>query len=139
MLVVVDMNLLNEFFDHDRYEIFNVNKKSVITLLIVIMLITLIILCTKKDNYYINEFSLVNNEMILLVEKNYVNQIKKNKKIIINDIENNYSINKITPVDDNYMVTIKVSDVINNSKTGKYKILIGKENLFEFILRIIKQ
>ena len=136
---MVNMNLLNSFFDVDMSEISNINRKSVILLIIIITLIIGILLCLKKNYYYVGEYNIVNNEMILLVEKDYLNKLKKTKNIIINDIENSYSINTITPVDENYLVNIKLNNTIKNIQTGKYKIFIGKENLFDFILRIIKK
>ncbi len=133
------MNLLINLFDIDKREISNVNKKSVILFLMFVLIIIALVLFTKKNNYYTNEFTMVDNNIVLLVEKEYINTIKNNKKIIINDINFSYSINTISPVNDIYMVDIKLNNAIKNINTGKYKIFLGKESLFDYIVRIIKK
>ena len=133
------MNLLSNFFDLDKLEITKVNKKSIKTLIVLFILVTLVLIFIKKDNYYVNEYTTINDEIVLLVEKEYINTLKSVNKIVINGIENNYSIKTINQVDDSFMVTIKLNNTIKNINTGKYKIFIRKENLFEFIFRIIKK
>ncbi len=133
------MNLLNSFFDLDKLEITKVNKKSIKLLIVLVIFIALVLFFIKKDNYYVNEFTTIDGEIVLLVEKEYINTLKSANKIIINDIENSYSINAISQVDDSFMVSIKLNNTIKNINTGKYKIFIRKENLFEFIFRIIKK
>ncbi len=138
-LVEENMNLLNSFFDLDKLEITKVNKKSIKLLIVLVIFIALVLFFIKKDNYYVNEFTTIDGEIVLLVEKEYINTLKSANKIIINDIENSYSINAISQVDDSFMVSIKLNNTIKNINTGKYKIFIRKENLFEFIFRIIKK
>jgi len=133
----VNTNLLNNLFDLDKNEIVKINKKSVLLLTITCILIITLLFCIKRDNYYINEFTTIDDEIILLIDKDFINVFKTKRKIIISNIELDYSINTITPVDDNYMVNIKINHKINNIKTGKFKILLGKESLFGYIYRII--
>lgn len=132
------MNLLNNLFNADEIEITNINKKYLI-IVVITLIFTITLLFTKKDNYYHGTFTINNNDIVLLVEKDYVNKIKKTNKIIIDNIETDYSINKIMPVDSIYMISINLNPKIDNLKTGEYKVYLGKESLFEFIVRIIKK
>ena len=133
------MNLLNKLFDSDKYEVIKINKKSVLLLIITCLLIMFLLFFVKKDNYYINNFTNIDGEIILLIDKDYINTIKNKRKILINDIEFDYSINSIIPVEKKYMLNIKLNNKIDNIKTGKYKVLLGKENLFDYIFRILKK
>lgn len=132
------MNLLSKAFNHDDIEIITLNKKYYLVLIIVFLLI-ISLLFIQKDNYYINSYSIRDEEVILLVEKNYVDRIKNIKEIIINDIKCGYSINKITPVDSSFLISINLNMKIKNTNYGIYKVKIGKEKLFEYIVRIIKK
>ena len=132
------MNLLNNLFNADEIEITNINKKYLI-IVVITLIFTITLLFTKKNNYYHGTFTINNNDIVLLVEKDYVNKIKKTNKIIVDNIETDYSINKIMPVDSIYMISINLNPKIDNLKTGEYKVYLGKESLFEFIVRIIKK
>ena len=132
------MNLLNSIFNYDEIEIINTNKKYFFLTAIIILLISLLFLI-QKNNYYSNTFTVVDSEIILLVEKDYINLIKSKNAIIIDNIENNYSIKSITPIDNGMMVSINLNTKINKLKSGVYKIYIGKEKLFDYFVRIIKE
>ena len=130
------MNLLNNLFSTEDIEIVNVNRKYLIIIVMVLLVIGLLLI-VNKDNYYINRFNVIDNEIMLLVEKEYINKIKNSKSITINDVENIYSINSIMPLDDNFLVSIKLNMEIKNITEGDYKIYLGKERLFDYIIRII--
>ena len=130
------MNLLNNLFSTEDIEIVNVNRKYLIIIVMVLLVIGLLLMIN-KDNYYINRFNVIDNEIMLLVEKEYINKIKNSKNIIINDVENIYSINSIMPLDNNFLVSIKLNMEIKNITEGDYKIYLGKERLFDYIIRII--
>ena len=132
------MNLLNSLFNADEIEINNVNKKYLILLISMVVIIILLLLI-KKNNYYHSSFTVNDNNIVLLVEKDYVNKVKKTNKIIIDNIENTYSISNITPVDSIYIVSIKLNTKIDNLNPGEYKVYLGKESLFKYIFRIIKK
>ena len=131
------MNLLNSVFNSDDIEIVNLNKNYLLLsfLLLVVMIFLLII---KKDNYYENSFNYINEEIVLLVEKDYLNSIQTNKEIYLNDIKCDYSINKIEPLDNNLLISICINTEINNVTHGTYKIYLGKERLFDYIIKTIK-
>ena len=132
------MNMLDSLFNNDEIEIEKTNKKYLIKLIFLIVII-IALLIIKKDNFYSDSFTIVENDITLLVDKNYVNIVKNNSKIMIDNIENEYSINKITSSDNVYMISINLNTKINNIVNGEYKIYLGKESLFDFIVRIIKK
>ena len=132
-----NMNLLNSLFNYDDIEITKVNKRYIV-MLMVIIIITIAIVLIKKNISYINTFTIIDDSVILLVDKDYINKIKNINKIIIDDIEFDYSINGIEPLNDVCMVSIKTNTKLNNITSGKYKILLGKERIFDYIVRIIK-
>ena len=133
---MVNMNLLNNLFNTEDIEIVNVNRKYLIIMIVVSVVISLL-LTINKDNYYVNKFNVIDDGIMLLVEKEYINKIKNSKSITINDVENTYSINSIMPLDNNFLVSIKLNIEIKNINEGDYKIYLGKERLFDYIIRII--
>ena len=131
------MNLLNNLFNAEDMEIESVNKKYVVITTVFLVFISLL-LVIKKDNYYVNNFSIIENEINLIVEKEYINRIKKSNIIIISGVESKYSINSIMPIENNFLVNIKL-DTIENITMGEYKIYLGKERLFDYIIKVIKK
>ena len=132
------MNLLNNLFDVDNTELVRINK-FYLKMMIIILIIILLLFCIKKDNYYTNNYSVIDGNLIILVEKEYVDRIKKQNRIVINDIETKYSINSITPEKNIDLLNISLDMTINNMNEGVYKIQLGKERLFDYIVRIIKK
>ena len=131
------MNLLNNLFNAEDMEIVSVNKKYVVITTVFLVFISLL-LVIKKDSYYVNNFSINENEINLIVEKEYINRIKKSNIIIISGVESKYSINSIMPIENNFLVNIKL-DTIENITMGEYKIYLGKERLFDYIIKVIKK
>ena len=131
------MNLLNNLFNAEDMEIVSVNKKYVVITTVFLVFISLLLMI-KKDNYYVNNFSIIENEINLIVEKEYINRIKKSNIIIISGVESKYSINSIMPIENNFLVNIKL-DTIENITMGEYKIYLGKERLFDYIIKVIRK
>ena len=134
---MVIMNLLNNLFNAEDMEIVSVNKKYVVITTVFLVFISLLLMI-KKDNYYVNNFSIIENEINLIVEKEYINRIKKSNIIIISGVESKYSINSIMPIENNFLVNIKL-DTIENITMGEYKIYLGKERLFDYIIKVIRK
>ena len=130
------MSLLNDIFDTDRIKIMEVNRKYMIVL-IIILIIIICLLFTEKKHFYTNTITNVGESIVLIVEKEMVNHIKNNKKIIIDDIENDYSINRIEVLQD--MSFIYVDLKYNDIHSNTYKIYLGKETVLEYIIRILKK
>lgn len=131
-----NMNLLNSIFNFDEIEMVSINKKYIF-ILVVITVFIILLLIIKKDIYYSGTYTLNGNEILLMVEEKQVNKIKNTNKIIIDNIENSYSINEIVPVNDILVVKIGLELNIQNISNGTYKIYLGKERLFDYIIRII--
>lgn len=132
------MNLLSSVFDTDHIGIIRINKKY-IKIMVILLVLIIILLFTTKDNYYRNTFTKIDEKTILFVDKDYVNKVKKENTIIINGVETKYNINNITSENDIYLFDVSIETNINNVNNGVYKINLGKEKLFDYILRIIKK
>ncbi len=134
---MVNMNMLSDSFNDD-VKIFSFNKKYLchVVLLSVILLMLLFI---KKNMYYQNSFNIVNEKIMLLVDNKYINVIKETKEIEIEGIRCSFSINSILPLEDKYYIDISLNPKIDIISNGIYKIYLGKERLFEYIVRIINK
>ena len=132
------MNTLNNIFNTDEIEINSVNKKYSKILLIIIILVSSLLLI-KKDYYYENILLIDDNNIFLLVDKDVINSVKDKKTILVNKISNNYSINRIIDKGDICYMDIKLNTNISNISNTKYKTLLGKESVFEYIIRTIKK
>ncbi len=132
------MNLLNNIYNFDDIELVKLNKKYLllITLFLVIIISLLII---KKDNYLDNSFTIVDDRLLLVTDKDNLNKIQEANKIIINDIKCDYQIVEIESFDNSYLVSININNQIKNIRGGTYQIYLGKERLFDYIIRIIKK
>lgn len=131
------MNLLNNLFDSDNISIININKKY-FKVMIILLIIAIMLLFMKKDIYYTSTFTISDGKTILLVKNDYINNIKESKYITIDNIETKYNINNITLTGDINMVDVSLDTIINIS-SGVYKIKLGKERLFDYIIRIIRE
>ena len=134
---MVNMNLLNNLFDSDNISIININKKY-FKVMIILLIIAIMLLFMKKDIYYTSTFTISDGKTILLVKNDYINNIKESKYITIDNIETKYNINNITLTGDINMVDVSLDTIINIS-SGVYKIKLGKERLFDYIIRIIRE
>ena len=133
-----NMNLLNNIFDSDNMKVINKNRKYCFILLLFIAIIGMLLLI-KKDCYYTNYISVIDNEIVLFVDYNYINTIKNGKTIILDKTKCDYSIKKIEKVDDIFLVNINFTMDIKNIKHNNYKIYLGKERIFDYIIRMIKK
>ena len=131
------MNLLSNIFDIDRIKIMEVNRKYMIFLVTIVLFLTFGLFCIKKDYYYINTITNVGENIVLVVEKDMINNIKNKKRIIVDDIENDYSINKVEELQDVCFVYVNMD--YKNIHDKMYKIYLGKENVLEYIIRILKK
>ena len=132
------MNLLNQVFNLDKDEINRVNKNYLIVFLLMMVLL-IVVLFLKKDYYYENSLLFNEDSIMLLVNKDEINKIKDKQSILINEIRSDYSINRIIEEGNICYVDIDLKTNISNISQSKYKILLGKETIFEYIVRIIKK
>ena len=131
------MNLLSNIFDIDRIRIMEVNRKYMFALIILVIIILVCLLFIRKDYYYINTITNVGDNTVLVVEKDMVKNIRDKKKIIIDNIENDYSINRVEQLQDVCFIYINLN--YKNIHDNTYKIYLGKENVLEYIIRILKK
>ena len=132
------MDLLNNVFNVDDNEINKFNIKYIKVLIITILLIVTLFII-KKDYYYGNDIIISENMMAIVVDKSVLNKVKNKNTILVNEIENKYSINKIIDEGNICYIDITLNTDIENISNSKYKILLGKETIFEYIIRVIKK
>ena len=132
------MRLLNNIFNTDDTEINKANKRY-FKILIVIIFLIIGLLIIKRDYYYENNLLINDDSILLLVDKDTINKIKTKKIVLIDNIESNYRINKIINDGNICYIDIKLDVSIENISDTKYKILLGKETIFEYIIRVIKK
>lgn len=132
------MDLLNNVFNVDDNEINKFNIKYIKVLIITILLIVTLFII-KKDYYYGNDIIISENMMAIVVDKSVLNKVKNKNTILVNESENKYSINKIIDEGSICYIDITLNTDIENISNSKYKILLGKETIFEYIIRVIKK
>ncbi len=131
------MNLLSELFSDDIM-ILSLNRKYLL-IVIVIVILTILLLIIKVDCYYHSSFNIVDEKTVLLAEREAINKIKNSKEIILDGIKCDYSIKDITSLNDNYLIDVSLKTPIKNISNGTYEIYLGKERLFDYIIRIIRK
>ena len=129
---------MNSVFDSDRIIIFH--KVKVYGILSVLMVIFLIVglLLVKKDHIYENNlyFSAL-DRACLFTNKETLAILKKKKKIFVDKVEYDFIIEKIEKKDNLYLVNISFPIELKTQEE-KYQIVLGKESILEFIIRIVK-
>lgn len=130
---------MNNIFDREYMKVNDLTfRYCVISLLLIIALISSLLI-VKKDRIYQNKISFIDGKnALVLVDKNILSNIKDNKKIIINDISYEYSIEKIEENEEVYLVSIKFIVELQNIKANVYEINLGNESLLKYIIRIMK-
>ena len=132
------MNLLNNVFNHEKIEIMEVNSRHMIIVMFLVLIIMVMLFTLKKDIYYVNTITKVGDEYVLVVEKDMLNNIQNKNKITINNEEMDFSINKKEVLEDVSFLYIEIKKDIEINHNCTYKIHLGKENLIEYIIRIVK-
>ena len=129
---------MNSVFDNDkRYIKMLLIKYSIFTFIGLIVFLALGLLITKKY-YYQNVITFENEEKAyILVEKNYLEMVKKQNKLIIDDITYDYNIEKIEEKNKMYLVEIKFTIPVK-VENNVYKIMLEHESIIKYILRTIR-
>ena len=130
---------MKNLFDNDYIKINDAAFRYVVIIIILLTILIIGLNVLKKDYYYQNIVKIKEKEkVILIVDKKYINKIKENSEIIINDIIMNYNIEKIEEIENMYYVTIKLECEVDLEKVSTYKILLSKEKYISYFIRIIK-
>lgn len=129
---------MNSVFDNDkRYIKMLLIKYSIFTFIGLIVFLALGLLITKKY-YYQNVITFENEEKAyILVEKNYLEMVKKQNKLIIDDITYDYNIERIEDKNKMYLVEIKFTIPVK-IENNVYKIMLEHESIIKYILRTIR-
>ena len=132
------MNLLNSVLLIDQIKIKKESIPKLWIIVIISILLGLFLFLYEKDYYYTNNLIISDNNIGLVVTKPFVDKIKQNNQIIVDNIENNYSIKKISSLNNLTIVYIKLKIKQDNIQNTEYKVYLGKEKIIEYIVRIIK-
>lgn len=129
---------MNSVFDNDkRYIKMLLIKYSIFTFIGLIVFLALGLLITKKY-YYQNVITFENEEKAyIFVEKNYLEMVKKQNKLIIDDITYDYNIERIEDKNKMYLVEIKFTIPVK-IENNVYKIMLEHESIIKYILRTIR-
>ena len=129
---------MNSVFDNDkRYIKMLLIKYSIFTFIGLIVFLALGLLITKKY-YYQNVITFENEEKAyILVEKNYLEMVKKQNKLIIDDITYDDNIERIEDKNKMYLVEIKFTIPVK-IENNVYKIMLEHESIIKYILRTIR-
>ena len=128
---------INIFNDEDR-KIYNIAFKYNFMFFVILLMIVFSLILWKKDYYYQNIINFLDNKKALIfVNKDYIKDVTSKNSLLINNIDFKYNINKIEEKEDGYILSIDFNKEIN-IKTNLYKILLRKESLLEYIVRIMK-
>lgn len=129
---------MNDILDSDYYNVNKILIKYCLYLMLSLIIIIAILILVVKKRYYQNLIYYVNDKKIsIIVDTNNLNKVKNNKYITIDGVDYKYNIDKIEKKDNFYIVTIDMSlNLKSNSET--YKILLEKENLLQYLIRIIR-
>ncbi len=133
------MKQSNSVFNLDEITIKKVNYHNLAMTLFLVILIIGILIFFKKNYYYKNMLIKDKDSIFLVVDKEMVDVISDSKKIIVNKISSGYSINKIIDYSDICYVEIMFDNNITNIQNTEYQLLLGKETIFEYFIRIIKK
>ncbi len=128
------MNILSDIFDTDRIRIMEDKRKNMVILIVIFLIITILFI-HEKDRYYTNTITNVGDQKVLIVEKDMIDSIKNNNKIIIDDLESDYSINRVEVLQDVCFVYVNLE--YNEIHNNTYKIYLGKEKVLDYIIRIL--
>ncbi len=119
-------------------------KTFIYSLISGILLIIIILLLNylKKDIYYQNDLVFDNNVAITYVLKEDLKHLVNNHKMIMNNKEYLYKIDEVELINDinsGYLAKIKIYDAncFEDDINFKYKVLVKKETLFNYLFRII--
>ena len=129
---------MNDILDSDYYNVNKILIKYCLYLMLSLIIIIAILILVVKKRYYQNLIYYVNDKKIsIIVDTKNLNKVKNNKYITIDGVDYKYNIDKIEKKDNFYIVTIDMSlNLKSNSET--YKILLEKENLLQYLIRITR-
>ena len=133
------IDLLNDIFNIEQIEINRLIKKYFKILIVIIILSITLLFYIENDCYYTNNLVTGEDSILLVVDKEMVNEVQNKSNIFVNDISSNYSINRIIPDGDICYIDVNLGTNIIDNGDMKYKIFLGKEKMIEYFIRTIKK
>jgi len=130
---------MNNIFNFEQKKINNKTTFYISIIIILIILLIIGLLLIKKEKSY--QDGLIHDEennYYLIVKKNYLNELKRQNKLLIENIEYDFKIEEIEKRDDIYIVKIIFPIKLKNI-ADSYKIILGRENIIEYIIRVVKE
>lgn len=133
-----------EIKEYYRNEVSLEIKAFMYSLVIGFLLVLLIVIMNllKKDLYYVNNLIIEGNQYatinVLLEDLKF---IENNNYLIIDNKKYYYKVVEIEIINDinlYYQVRLKLDNNLLINSINSYKILIRKENIFNYIVRVIK-
>lgn len=135
---IFELSELNLYNDNDIK-----NKSSIYTLIFILILIsmTILLLLMKKNLYYENDLYISDINKTTYILKQDYDYIKNNNYITINNRNYFYKIKEIELINDTtiyYKVYLDIDLDIPKGSIQNYKILVKKESILNYIIRIMK-
>ena len=128
---------INIFNSLDR-KVFNIVFKYNIIFLMILLINTFMLILWKKDYYMENIINFIDNKNALIItNKKDFNMVSKSNKLWLNNGEFMYYIDKVEEREKDYVLNVHFNNEIL-TKAPVYKILLKKESMLEYIIRIIK-
>ena len=125
-------------FDLEYQKIINLTIRIGIITLGIITILFLLLIFIKKDKGYHNNIVFVDNQHAYIVmDKDLVNDIKLQKEVWLNEVKYDFIIDKIEKKNNIYLGYISFSYELNLD-VNTYQIILGKERLLNYILRVMK-
>ena len=138
----VDYEQIEKYYENNNISVQVFIYSIVISLLLVILLLCMT--CLEKNKYYDNQVIVKENKLITIVKYSDITKLLDSNKILINKKYYNYHVNNISFVDGNYnYYCVELSfDLSDNYKLENnildYRVLISKESILKFFVRIVK-
>ena len=127
----------NDIFDHDLISLNSLNKKYCLIIFSILIILVILLFLIKKDLLYKNIITLNDSKGIMVVEKDYLETVKEQKKVYINNVSYDYNIEKIEEANDFYLLTVCFPYELKNIDAKEYQIFLGKESIFKYFIRIM--
>ena len=128
---------ISVFNNIDR-KVFNITFKYNVIFLSILLIVIFTLILWKKDYYIKNIINFIDSKSaLIIVDKDNFNIVNKSNKLWLNNGEFTYYIDKVDEKENDYILNIHFDNEIV-VRTPIYKILLKKESLLEYIIRIIK-
>ena len=129
---------LREFLDMKDRTI----KSNLLLIIVCVLLVTTIIfsLCYKKEKYYENYIVINDNNTYIIADRNKLDILKNNNKLIVDNEEYSYKIKEISKEQEMLKVRISVDfdRCYVDNISFKYRVHDNDERLIKYVLNIIK-